>query len=136
MNPDIGTPVPEPIPDPVDAFDAARTMLQGGQYAAAVGFIAWVLARLAYAAADKWPTNVVVRTLHLGHEKVRAALIISIAGLGALVAELAKTEGANWKVVAGAILGAAIVFFRTEPKGAPARIATPPPPPAPTVPAQ
>lgn len=127
MDPDIGNAAPAPIPDPVDTFDAARTAFQAGQYAVAVAVVAFALARLAYAAAERWPSNPVVRGLRLGHEKVRAALIISVAGLGALVTELAKTDGADWQVVAGAVLGAAVVFLRTEPKGKPARLATPPP---------
>jgi hypothetical protein len=134
---DIGDPAAAPIPDPVDTYDAARTAFQSGQYAVAVAVVAFALARLAYAAAERWPTNAVVRVLHLGNETIRAVLVVALAGLGAIVVEFAKTDGANWKVILGAMLAAAPVFFRQEPKGKPATIATPPPAPTvPTVPAQ
>jgi len=133
--PDLPVPATEPIPNPSDVLDAARTAWASGAYALAVVAVLLAVARGLYAYAERYPTAWATRKLYLGNAKVRAGITGAISVLVALSVELGTTTGLDWGVLVGSVCAAVALFLRPEPKGAPPDLprvdVVPSPPPVP-----
>jgi len=122
--PDAPAPAPDPIDNPTGAIETVQTAWASGRYALAVVLTLWVLARLGYGAAVKWPSNFFVRKLRLGNDKVRAVLVAGTGIAAAAAASLAASGRFDWRALAGALAAAVALYLSPTPQ-APAKEATP-----------